>query len=278
MKLSGYLLPLLFLLVITVILLKPYTLPRIIWSYWHSQDIPELQKTILAKRKAILPTFEHIVVSDNTIAKYISTPFPKNYDQLIKQHKADWVRLELIKAHGGCWMDVGIIINSAAAFEKIYNDTLQTRSSFTGFYLDRYTINNDPSTFVENWFIMAPKNSSIIDAWLKEFTKAIVMGLKEYRKSVELAYSFEYFYNIHGVYLTQHVAFQVIMRNMLLRPFIILYRAEDTMFRLKDKCNWISPCVMETIRDDPTVKTTIPFIKLTSGETHLDIDISGYFK
>lgn len=278
MNITGYLLPLLFCLVIILILLKPYILPRIIWSYWHSEEIPELQKNILAKRKAILPTFEHIVVSDKTIAKYISTPFPKNYDQLIKQHKADWVRLELIKAYGGCWMDVGIIINSATAFETIYNDTLQTCSSFTGFYLDRYIINNDPSTFVENWFIMAPKNSSIIDAWLKEFTKAITIGFDKYRNLVEKPYSFENFYTIHGIYLTQHVSFQVIIRNMLLRPFIILYRAEDTMYLLKVKCNWSSECIMKTIRDDPTIKTSIPFIKLTSGETSVPIDISSYFK
>jgi hypothetical protein len=265
--------------------ISPYVLPKIIWVFWDKPELPELIKTIKENNDMKLRGWEIIYLNELNIDNYISKDeYPDNFNTLGIQHKTDWIRLYLLNKYGGTWLDASIIINDVNALVKLYNDSINIQSQFTGFnfknYEDGAFSNNGIPLYVENWFIMAPINSKVINLWLIQYERAIEMGFQNYRKVLdnENIDTSKIFGSSSGVYLTQHVAFQVIMRNMLLRPFIILYRAEDTMLRLKDKCNWSSICIMETIRDDPTVKTTIPFIKLTSGETHLDIDISGYFK
>jgi hypothetical protein len=62
-----------------------------------------------------------IVLNNTNISKYINIDeYPLNYNKLIVQHKADWIRLKVLQKYGGLWMDASIIINDMDKLEEMY--------------------------------------------------------------------------------------------------------------------------------------------------------------
>lgn len=259
---------------------KTYVIPKIIWSYWNDRNIPKDVQLILDHRAQVLNSYKHIVLYEDTLGDYIHEAPPANYDTLTSHaNKTDWMRLTLLKNYGGCWMDASIIVNDAEAFDRLYEEAHRQKVELSAFYLENATYRGDPYTYIESWFLIAPKGSSLIRKWHKEFCYAITIGFNQYRQQV-----------IHriknadkiGVYLTIHTTLQIVLKDCWFMPNILLYRAEDTMFKLRNICGWDNKkgfdCVMNTIRDDPAYVRTVPFIKLTSGERKTGINISSYFQ
>jgi len=253
-----------------------YTLPKIIWSYWE-KDIPPLIQAILDDRARNLPGWKHIHLDETTCRHYIHQPFPSNYHTLSPPHKADWIRLALLIEYGGCWMDSAIIVNSQDELDDMYVNSCRSMSEFTGFYLERLVFQQNITTYIENWFIMAPVRSRFIQTVMNEYTKAIDLGFDAYKSiALQTAPSAEHIYKLSGTYLTQHVCIQVALYKV--NPVILLYRAEDSMMKLNYECDFKSPCIMEKIRDEKSVRNRIPFMKLTSHERATNIDILQYFQ
>ena len=246
-----------------------YSLPRTIWSYWHDPVIPPKVASMLQERE-VLP-WEHIVLNETTVHDYIDPSlFPKGYDELSHQHKADWIRLYILKVYGGCWMDASIIVNSGVELESLYERSLEAQSEFTGFYLQRHTLKGVPETYIENWFIMAPKGSRIIELWYEEYTMAVEIGFKAYKKRVfsEIDVSNIYGRDDDNTYLTQHAALQYVLRVVTEKANIIIVDASDTMFKPHVDCNWDTECTLKFIRETPK-EAQPPFIKLRSNERNL---------
>jgi len=249
---------------------KP-TLPRIIWSYWHDRSIPKEVQAILDHRKRKLNKYEHITVYEDTIHKYIDAPYPPNFDKLMHQHKADWVRLQLLNKYGGCWMDAGIIVNDASAIDALFEETSAKHAELSAFYLESRTVHHDPSTYIENWFLLAPSNSKLINRWLNEFTHAITIGFEQYKKDHENSIpEYDRFLN---TYLTQHVCLQVILQDSKEIPIVLLHKAEDTMFKLHTEGNWELESMQKIVQKDKARIQTIPYIKLRGGDRPLAADL-----
>lgn len=278
---------LLFLLLICAVIIydlayvpaKTYILPKIIWSYWNDRNIPKDVKQILDHRKRILDTYEHIVLHEDTVWEYIDDAPPPNFDTLGHAHKADWIRLVLLKKYGGCWMDASIIINSKEAMDGLFSVAREKRVDLSAFYLDMRTFNRQPHTYIENWFIIAPQQSPLIQKWLNEYEHAIRIGFDDYKQQVHERIPD---YNRFSTYLTQHVCLQVVLQNSWMMPNIYLSKAEDSMFKIHSTC-WkykdkAGECIMNKIHTDKTIPGTVPFIKLTNGERKTGIDISSYFE
>jgi hypothetical protein len=140
---------------------------------------------MLDDRKTVLSTWDHRVLDEETVYNYIPKDnFPKKYDKLSHQHKADWIRLYILKIYGGCWMDASIIVNTDEELERLYSESIQAKSEFTGFYLASHTLNSVKETYIENWFILAPVQSPLIHMWLEEYTEAVEGGFLAYKKKV----------------------------------------------------------------------------------------------
>jgi hypothetical protein len=252
------------------------SVPRIIWSYWHNRDIPSDTRMMFERRALRLPNYKHIIVHEDTIQQYISEPLPANFNKLIHQHKADWVRLALLRDHGGCWMDASIIINDGAAIDRLFDEADATQAQLTAFYLEGRTYNKIPSTFIENWLLIAPKDSPLIRAWFDEFNYAITVGFGYY--------AFQNIFNTHikdfhmfGVYLTQHTCLQNILSSAAYKPTIILHKAEDTMYKIHADCSWNVLCIGNRLRYDKTIPSSIPYIKLRVSERKFSGPIASYF-
>jgi hypothetical protein len=178
-------------------------------------------------------------------------------------------------------MDSAIIVNRQDELDDMYANSCRSMSEFTGFYLERLVFQQNITTYIENWFIMAPLNSIIIKLWLEQFEQAISMGFSEYKKALvvqgvdtSLIYG-----DSDSVYLTQHAALQQVLQHQIKSdvPPLIIMPAESDMFYIRYKCKNKDVCTMQTIHDNPQEARKLPYIKLVKGERNTGIDISGIF-
>ena len=257
-----------------------YKIPKIVWSYWSTDNfdnIPTSVKQILIDRKKKLESknWKVNMIDNSNINNYIDkNECPLNYNKLGVQHQSDWIRLKLLQKYGGLWMDASIIINNIEKLEEMYQDSLQNKSELTGFYLKELTMNDDNTTYIENWFIMVPINTNIINSWLDEFETAIDMGFDNYVNKIKsTGYINDGIYRF-GSYLTQHLCLQIVLQKIDNKPKLLLYNADDSMFKLHIICEWKDECTKNKLLNDETVKN-IPFIKLRRND-RLD-DMKLYF-
>jgi len=265
-----------FLLLITLAFLSSYSLPKIIWLYWDTPERPTLVQQIYDYNKDKLRGWDVRFLNKTDLPKYISdSDYPKNYSLLSTPHQADWIRLYLLKHYGGCWTDASIIFNDFSVMDRLYTQSVSIRSQLTGFSFKRTHL------YIENWFIMAPKNSSVISLWFQEYTKAVEMGFMNYKHRLfDLGVNLSKIYKRHtdDVYLTQHACIQyVLQKQFLFTPPMIILPAEDAMLKIRQECNYDCKCTMNTIRDKPEEARRLPFIKLVGCDRDTGIDISRYF-
>jgi len=258
-----------------------YYLPKIIWVYWNDNNIPTCIQNILKNNTSIIKEWKINFFTDETLSEYIPNKDLPSFENISIKQKSDWIRLYLLEKYGGCWLDAGIIINNEIAMDKLRDKSISKKSLFTGFYLDKSIIGNDLYSYVEAWFIMAPKNSSIIKTWRKEFEKAIYMSFFKYKKMIKKnkklnlknIYSDKY-----DVYLAVYACFYNISQyfDSEMKKHIILYKAEDTMYKIHKECNWDHKCIQNRLDTDKTVKT-IPYIKLNGGNRE-NFNLNNYSK
>jgi hypothetical protein len=259
-----------------------YIIPKIIWVYWDNlQNIPLCIQNVWKNNYNIIKTWKVNFLSNDTLNQYIPAEEMPSFKKLAIAQKADWIRVYLLEHYGGCWCDAGIIINNENALTAMRNESINKQSLYTGFYFKTRVEDNNIFSYVENWFMMAPKFSTIIKLWRQEFEKAIGIGFINYRKKIRKNKSLNLkgVYNLQNprdVYLTQHACFYNISQNFSnnLINHIILYLAEDSMFKLQDECGWNRDCIHDRLDNDPSVKN-IPFIKLVTDDRK-GFDLANY--
>lgn len=280
--------------------------PKICWSYWDTKKLPSMIEKIKKNNKNKLKGWDVRFLNSDTISNYISKEeYPYGYNKLILAHQADWIRMYLLHKYGGCWMDASIILNSSTALDELYSKSVSTQSDITVFkasFHEKYRnfthiSGTELPLYIENWFIYAPKNSIILNLWFREFTKAVNIGLMEYKKEIikEGTNVIILYNNEDDVYKTQHACLQYILQKKLVTlPNILILDALENMFKIQlNDCmtekskkkyykeipnlpasekrrNMIVTCFEDKMNTDPSVKK-IPYIKLTRHDRKRDI-------
>jgi len=254
--------------------------------YWDTPKRPSLITKIHNYNQHNVGGWTVHFLDKHSVYDYISkSEFPHKYNSLKPAHKADWIRLALLSKYGGAWMDASILLNDAAALDRLRQQSLHKQSAFTGFSYK----NHEPgqaslrgiSLYIENWFIMAPKESIIIKLWLEEYEKAIMMGFMHYRHSLDEAGvdTSRIFEKPTSTYLTQHACLQKVLQTRLTEiPPMIIIPAEESMFKLRYKCKSDSSCIMNSLKDTPKKWKTVPYIKLISADRDEHVDISDFLE
>jgi len=267
---------------------RVYDLRKIIWLYWDTVEVPPLIKQIRTYNTDALKGWDVRFLNEHMLDEYIKVwDYPAGFNELIPQHKADWIRAFLLSKHGGCWCDASIILNSRAALNDLWQESVDQQSDFTGFFTDhagkKITIRGVPFN-IENWFFIVPRDSKIMRLWYEEFTQAIKEGLLAYRNRIlKEGINLDVYY-LNGlndsVYFTQHFCLQAVLQRMKTHPPMILKFSGDSFFRINKECDLkkgVSECIMNRIRDKPEEVRKIPFIKLSRHERDTGIDISPFF-
>lgn len=260
-----------------------YNIPKIIWTYWDNEDIPNLIKQIFNNNNKILSEWKINILNDKNINMYLDkTTFNTKYDSLGVTHKSDYLRLKLLEKYGGVWIDASIIFNSQNELNKLLNDSINIKSELTAFTLydkdEKYVYHQ----YIESWFLMVPEKSNIIKLWLHEFENAINMGFEEYNKNIVNNTNIKIDHRIYNIdynnsYLIVYTALQVVLQSKISnKTNLLLLKSEDTMYKLLSICNFNAECIKNKFQDINYTKS-IPFIKLRGDDRH-NLDLESYFQ
>ncbi|GBU20884.1 hypothetical protein R80B4_00771 [Fibrobacteres bacterium R8-0-B4] len=146
---------------------KPITVeaPETIWQFWDNpagRTTPDIVKASFKTVEQFKGNFEHKILDNSTVGNYSDLP-GYIFDRLKKRqmryaHFADLLRLNLLKNHGGVWMDATVYMTDFIP-ERI------TNQDFFVFFTGELT--SFPYSFAQNCFIRAKIGSFLCEAWYR---------------------------------------------------------------------------------------------------------------
>lgn len=137
-----------------------------VWVYWDQgwDDIPYMLKCCRDSiKKNASNDYDVVWLDAYNVTEYLG-PLPGIFEipNFPLQTKADWIRLKLLQAYGGIWIDSTVFLNSNL---KQFINSLNTK--FFAFF--RY-----PTKIVSNWFLFSScKGNYVIETWAREFCSIV---------------------------------------------------------------------------------------------------------
>jgi len=234
---------------------EEYILPKIIYIYWDNlveeKDYHKLSEEDRIKnriinshlktiRRNISKDWKIILMNKSNVVDYTGEEFVKKYGNLPAYRFSDFLRIHLLYNKGGCWIDAGIFIVNGKFIDNYYEQTLYYKFDACLYeYSKRSMYYNQPH--LDNWFMMAPKNSIIIGDLYYEFNKAFEMGFLNYKKKVLIPSGVDLSNTIgykRRTYLMQHAIIKYLFYTNKQKYKINIKEAEDSMFKIQSVHNW----------------------------------------
>lgn len=241
-------------------------IPRRIWSYWNTQTPDAVVAQCIANWRTQCPDYEIHVLNGADLGPHVPPEhLPAGFAQLHPTKQSDWLRLYLVRHHGGYWLDATTLLTQPLD----WMDTARRAqgAEFVGFFLEGFT-HDARYPVMESWIFGAPAHTPFISAWQQEFHHALVeQGSATYLQALQA--SPQGAQVLQGIadpqYLLIHVAAQQALRRD--NGFrLALFKAEDTAFFHQKavgwKWYWLYPRLCLTAAQEPTA----PLIKLRGGE------------
>ena len=136
--------------------------PKIIWTAWLQgiENAPEIVKVCHESVKKNIKGYEIIVITEDNYSDYVTLPdfIIDKYKRGIigRAHFADLIRVELMFARGGTWLDATVFVTKLHKRDAFYLDS-------DLFLFQRLKPGLDGHCrFISNWMITARKNHPII--------------------------------------------------------------------------------------------------------------------
>lgn len=233
-------------------------IPRRLWAFWDSADLPLITKACLNSWPAHFPKHTIVVVTPETIEQYCGA-VPDAVRRLSPQKLSDWVRLQVLERYGGIWIDattlfLGPIDDILAYCEHKRPDLF----AFTGGTSDK-----DFPMF-ENFFLASPRQGRAIRRINGEYRKVIHQGDANYVKGacrrIGANNAFQKFPN--SPYFSQHVAIQMLIRR---RPRIKIGYTErkSIPFALQAVYRWDLERLAEVLTNGEEAPKHVRMVKIT---------------
>ena len=225
-----------------------YYLPKIIFCYWYNYEEDDFIKLFVENwKKKISPDWNIIVLHKNNVEEYTKNYMDK-YKDLDTTKYSDFLRLYLLKEYGGVWMDISTIIINGNFLDDYYKEMIENKYDCLLYEYNHKTKHKE-YPYLENWFIMAPKNSILINEWFYIFDKSFEMGFIDFKKNIlvesglDLSNTIGSFYDI---YLMMHACLNYLMYKGK-KFHICIKDACESMFKLQIESNWNNDILLESI-------------------------------
>lgn len=243
-------------------------IPRVIWTYWDALPPPALIARCLRLWQRVAPDHEVRLVDRSSASRWLGTPIEAGaFDALPAYRQADWLRLQLLRRHGGVWMDGSTLLTEGLAW--VHRLHAGHGGGVVGFYIDRYTTDRH-SPIVENWFLAAPANDPFVVAWSDELDRALALGesgyLEALRRDGRLDAVAQGIPEDMRAYLVMHLAASAVLQRAPAAYRIVLQRAEDMAFAFHDALRWRKRHLYLRLALTPEPRRIPALIKLRSGD------------
>lgn len=236
-------------------------IPKIIWTYWDSDEIPDIISKCIESWKRYNPDHQVVLLNKANVPKYLTDiDIFKMKHATTPARTSDFIRLNILKKYGGIWMDASIICTRNLDW---VHATCQNNVDVVGFYLENFTVNKRYPV-IESWFIAAPIRSEFLRLWCNEFNSINMYdNVDDYVDIVK-----RNGVDISGIdapnYLAIHVAAQKIMQKRLY-PKMQLWSANKSPYLYLDNNNWDSEKALFDLCKNPS-KYREPIIKIRGTE------------
>jgi hypothetical protein len=220
-----------------------YILPKTVYTYWDDYDSnPLIQAFANNIKKKLSKNWEIIILNKNNLNKYVSNEFINKYKDLPSFRFSDFLRLELLKNNGGCWIDISTIIINGDFMNNFHNEMVKNKSDVLLFEYKAKTLDKN-YPYLENWFIMAPQNSHYILDLYREFDKANSMDYINYINKILLPNHIDLTNTLGyngSTYLMQHAIAHYLLKisNPSNKYNITIKIADESMFKVQDMNDW----------------------------------------
>ena len=239
---------------------NPRAIPRIIWAFWTGPTQPDLIRRCFDNWRRMCPQFEIRILDEQSVLNHLDG-IPAALQEASAPKRADWVRAELLKRHGGIWLDASTILTTS--LEWVIEAQARTQSDYVGFYLEQFT-SDAAFPVIENWFMAAPPASPFIIDLQHEFTTRVVTGSNaEYLTKLREEGIYDQLRQriFSPEYLSMHLAIQYVMRKRG-GYRLALARAEDGPFFYHVASGWSRGMLKVQLMMRPAAKVMPPMVKL----------------
>lgn len=216
-----------------------HEIPKVIWTYWDGDDIPETVKKCMQTWNKHNPDYTITMLSNSNINSYLPDADVLNMKMAnTPQRKSDFIRIHILEKYGGIWCDATIMMTGSIDFMRE-----KTGYDFVGYHIGKM-MNNPESPVIENWCMAAPPGSTFIKKWREIFTTINAFNTpEEYVKSIT-----DQGVDISKVespdYLTMHVASQHVIQKQMTPEDVsrkmYLMKAEDGPLKYLSDNDWDS--------------------------------------
>jgi|688.fasta_scaffold121529_2 hypothetical protein len=237
-----------------------YILSKNIYTYWDKPDNDIINAHIETWKRNIPKDWTINFITKDNVSEYVSKEFLNKYKKLDSVRFSDFLRVELLSKNGGVWMDSGIIVINGNFLNKYYEEMIANHYDITLYTLKK---NATIAPYLENWFLMAPKNSKYITDLYKEFDRAYSMGFYLYMimilipSGVRLDNTLRYV----STYLMQHAIINYLL-HCGNKYKINIKDSEFSMFQIQHQMKWDNVKIINFILDNEDW-TNYDAIKLT---------------
>jgi hypothetical protein len=150
---------------------------------------------------------------------------------------ADFLRFYLLIKNGGVWMDASTILINGFFLDNYWKEMNEKKAELLFYELDKYSEKGAP--FLENWFLMCPKNSRFAINIYNEFLYAYNIGFYRYkRKILEPILFLQTTLNGSSIYLIQHAIIIYLLKKNSYSYFYLVKDANESMYKIANIEDW----------------------------------------
>jgi hypothetical protein len=250
----------------------PAAADRIIWTFWDrgADRMPPFYQLNVEGWRRLAPGWRIVALNlvagdplhvDNFVAR---GELPASFDALSPVVQSDAVRLALLKARGGVWMDASNLLT--AGLDEICWDAIADRDGGTvmaGFCNGGWGSDHlGRRDCFESWFIATRPGNPLVERWHRAF-----VGYWNDRTVSAESWTHPLFecldlgnFNRYGIdfrdYLLPHIAFRRVIEHdphmrALWRDNTLLRDAGDEAFYLTQVVGWDARAIHRKLIDDP---------------------------
>lgn len=244
---------------------EPYTspvIPKTIWTYWDSDELPEFVSKCIDKWRRLHPDWSIVVLNPKNLKDYLpETDIFKLKFADTKPRQSDFVRLHILAKYGGVWADASVV--PTQSWDWVIDEQKNKGADFIGYYRKGVTTKSEYPV-IESWFFACPKGSNFVSKMRDEMmTMNSLEKEADYKEHVKARGV-----DIQNIpqpdYLNIYLSAQAVMQTQMtpeeIRNKIHVYPAEDGPFKHSVTNDWEpaesvkSLCALETTQMPEMIK------------------------
>ena len=117
-------------------------IPKTVWTYWDSDNLPEFIQKSIDKMKQMNFGWKFNILTPKNLREYLPDVdiFSLKFADT-KPRQSDFVRLHILAKYGGVWCDASIVPQTS--FEWVIDEQKKRGVEFIGFYRDGATTRSE---------------------------------------------------------------------------------------------------------------------------------------